>query len=241
MNLVNGKNWVDVVFPNPPFKKFTYVVPGRFQQEIVLGDRVLVPLGNRKMAGFVVGFVEKPEIRDLREVEDIIDPYPLLTPDLMELTRWVSEYYISSWGEVIRAALPPDIHRKSKLVIKAIEDAIPQESISETQSLILSHLKKNKKISLMWLERKLGKKGVRFEVTALKKKGKIVRKNDYIEYVIAGLDEPVSKRARVPEDMQGLKYDSDYYIERIFITIPSICFARMECRYRNEDIYERSR
>ncbi len=164
---------MDVVFPNPPFKKFTYVVPDRFQHEIVLGDRVLVPLGNRKMTGFVVDFVEKPKIHDLREVEDIIDPYPLLTPDLMELTRWVSEYYISSWGEVIRAALPPGIHRKSKLVIKAVKDTVPEESISETQKLILSHLKKSKRISLMWLERKLEKKGVRFEVMALKKKGLI--------------------------------------------------------------------
>jgi len=172
MDLSNGKKWVDVVFPNPPLQKFTYLVPDRFQQELFLGHRVLVPLGNRKMTGFVVNFVEQPGIHDLREVEDILDPYPLLTSELMELTRWVAEYYLSSWGEVIRAALPPGIHRKSKLIIKAVENTVQtEESVSETQRTILSSLKNKKKISLLWLGKKLGKKGIRFEAMALEKKG----------------------------------------------------------------------
>ena len=171
MNLTNEKKWVDIIFPTPPFKKFTYAVPNRFQRELCIGHRVLVPLGSRKMTGFVVDFVKEPKIHDLREIEDVLDPYPLLTSELMELTRWVSEYYLSSWGEVIRSALPPGIHRKSKLIIKAVENVTPEGSLSETQKIIFSYLKKRKNISLMWFERKLGKKGIRFEAMALKKKG----------------------------------------------------------------------
>ena len=46
---------------------------------------------------------------DIKEAADVLDAVPLVTPELLELTRWVSEYYLAPWGEVIKAALPPGI------------------------------------------------------------------------------------------------------------------------------------
>jgi len=125
------------------------------------------------MEGFVVAFVSRPEIQDLREIEDMLDPYPLLTPELLRLTRWVTEYYFSSWGEVIRAALPPGIHRKSRLIIRSVKDTPPpQEPLTEIHNNILS-ISREKKISLRELEKQLGTKKIRFALAKLEKMGLI--------------------------------------------------------------------
>ena len=34
---------------------------------------------------------------------------PLLRPEIFELCRWISEYYVSPMGEVLKARLPPGI------------------------------------------------------------------------------------------------------------------------------------
>ena len=103
------KQWIDVVFLHPPWRRFTYMVPDVFRTELRVGHRVVVPLGRRKTTGFVVDFIDSPEVENLRAMEDILDPYPLLTFELLNLSRWVSDYYMARWGEVIRAALPPGI------------------------------------------------------------------------------------------------------------------------------------
>ena len=47
--------------------------------------------------------------QDIKEAKEILDAVPLVTPELLQLTRWVADYYLAPWGEVIKAALPPGI------------------------------------------------------------------------------------------------------------------------------------
>lgn len=172
MNPSEQKRWVNVVFPHPPLQRFTYEVPDRFRQELSLGHRVLVPMGRRKMTGFVVDFISQPTIQDLREIEDILDPYPLLSQELLRLTHWVAEYYMSPWGEVIRTALPPGIQWKSRFIVKNVEGAVsPEVVLSEVETAILSSVREREKISLQGLEKKLKRKGIRFNLGKLEKMG----------------------------------------------------------------------
>ena len=83
------------------------------------GLRVLVPLGRRKVTGYVVHPPsESPppgvEPGSIKSVLELIDDEPLLTPELLELTRWVAEYYCCGWGEALKFALPS--HREKKTV-----------------------------------------------------------------------------------------------------------------------------
>jgi len=174
VNTSDRKKWVDVVFPHPPLQRFTYEIPEKFHNNIELGQRVLVPLGNRKMTGFVVDFIPQPEVQNLREIEDILDPYPLLTSELLKLTCWVAEYYLASWGEVIRAALPPSMHWKSRLLLQSIKGAPPpKEPLTETESRILSMVQKKEKISLEEVKRQIKSKGIGFSLGKLEKWGLI--------------------------------------------------------------------
>ncbi len=49
----------------------------------------------------------KPELqRKLKSLSQIIDKTPLLTPAMLRLTRWMSEYYICPWGDTLQTVLP---------------------------------------------------------------------------------------------------------------------------------------
>jgi len=175
------KKWADVVLPYPPFGRFTYEVPDRFSSELCPGHRVLVPLGRRWMTGIVVDFVDHPEIQNLREIEDILDPYPLLTSKLLKLTRWIAEYYLVSWGEVIRTALPPGIFRKSRFIIyKNNKNNALDASLSDIQKDILTIVQEKGKISLQSLEKRLGQKKIRFVIGKLEKL-KLIRTEHILE------------------------------------------------------------
>ncbi len=83
-------------------------------QEMPLPARVTVPFRNREVQGFVVGFREdKPDgLDEIREIQEVLDPEPLIRGQLFELSRWIADYYMAPLGEVLKGALPPAITAK---------------------------------------------------------------------------------------------------------------------------------
>jgi len=85
---------------------FSYLVPEEFQGKVPPGVRVHVPFRNREMTGYVVGSETRGPDKKLKPLLAVLDPQPVLSHPMLELTKWVSEYYGSSWGEAIENALP---------------------------------------------------------------------------------------------------------------------------------------
>ena len=89
---------------------FTYRVPGGISRLALPGCRVAVPLGKQMAVGFIVALQDStpPEIQesDIKDVAELIDDEPVVSPEMLELTRWMSDYYYASWGECLKAALP---------------------------------------------------------------------------------------------------------------------------------------
>ena len=88
-----------------------------------VGSRVVVRLGQKPMTGYIVALL--PKLRtgtslvesELKEVEELLDFEASLTPDVVELTRWVADYYAAPVGEVMRAALPAGINTSIMQVV----------------------------------------------------------------------------------------------------------------------------
>jgi primosomal protein N' (replication factor Y) len=97
--------YVDVAVCLPLTRTFVY----RAAERVDVGCRVVVPFRKREVEGFVVSSRERaPEI-DIHPIKEIIDRSPLLRADIFQLCRWISDYYASPFGEVLKAALPPGI------------------------------------------------------------------------------------------------------------------------------------
>jgi primosomal protein N' (replication factor Y) len=101
---------VGVAVPVPLRRTFTYRVPNGHGNGIALGARVRVPFGRRSLKGTVVCCpAPEPEAGvEVRDLESTLPASPALDSHLLELTRFVADYYLCSWGEAIEAALPPD-------------------------------------------------------------------------------------------------------------------------------------
>src|SRR6185503_13187694 len=83
-------------------------VPAFAGAQALVGRRVLVPFGARGVTGLVVAESEAApaEVSEVRDLEALLDAEPALSGELVDLCRWIAQYYEAPLGEVIRAALP---------------------------------------------------------------------------------------------------------------------------------------
>lgn len=120
----------EIALPVPPRRVLTYTIPSDLQKQVDVGKRALVPLGPRLVTGYIVGLLSSGPVDPpgLKPIDAILDPEPLLDHHMLKLTRLVADYYLTSWGLVIRAALPPGIDRRTARTVELIEspDLFPQ-------------------------------------------------------------------------------------------------------------------
>jgi primosomal protein N' (replication factor Y) len=100
--------FVDVAVCLPLSRTFVY----RVDEPVEAGCRVVVPFRKREVEGFVVARQESAPNVEALHIKEVIDSKPLLRPDIFKLCRWISEYYVSPLGEVLKGALPPGITAK---------------------------------------------------------------------------------------------------------------------------------
>ena len=113
-------NYAEIVFPIPLDRVFHYVIPDTFPQgAIKVGARVKVNFGRYPKIGYCVGLSQSlpPDMGmdiALKAIEQVIDPEPLLTPEIVMLCRWIADYYFCSWGQALDSALPAGVRRIKK-------------------------------------------------------------------------------------------------------------------------------
>ncbi len=93
----------------PVRREFTYAVGPDIAESLVVGARVRVPFGGRVLDGTVVGCpaaAPDPAV-EVRPIQALLNDTPVLPSSVLELTRFVADYYLCSWGEAIEAATPP--------------------------------------------------------------------------------------------------------------------------------------
>ncbi len=102
----------EVVFAEPPHGPYDYRVPETLKGTLRAGQRVQVPLGRggRLVVGYVTSVATKPVgTRPLKEVGGIVDSEPLLSPAMLRLTAWMSDYYLCPLGQVLQAVIPAGV------------------------------------------------------------------------------------------------------------------------------------
>ena len=118
--------YCEVALPVPLRTAFTYAIPERLADTICVGSRVLVSFRNRAMTGVVVAISSRrpdpQRVKTVKEIVEALDPLPALAPKLVELGRWVSNYYVAPPGEVFRAMLPPQVDLRHEREL-ALNDA----------------------------------------------------------------------------------------------------------------------
>ena len=100
---------VSVAVPVPALDVLTYRWPEGAPAPVV-GARVDVPLGPRRLTGIVVATDITPDpAMKLREVLAVRDETAFVPPALVTLATWVADYYVAGPGDVLTSALPPRV------------------------------------------------------------------------------------------------------------------------------------
>ncbi|REJ78017.1 MAG: primosomal protein N' [Acidobacteria bacterium] len=145
--------FAEVALPIPVRHTFHYVIPEAMKGTIETGARVLVPFGKRRMTGYVVDLSNEldKEIASkgfrLRKLLEVPDERPLVTEEILQLTKWTAEYYSGSWGELLKASLPAGLSGSLAVYVSATPRgrSHPEESgkVDSIESQVLAHLIRN--------------------------------------------------------------------------------------------------
>jgi len=107
INMHGEKKYAEIVILEYNFDKiFHYCIPGDLKDRISLGSRVTIPFRGKVNTGCVVGFLAESDVKSLKDIVQITDEKPLLTPQLIRLTKWMSNYYLCSWERILNYAIP---------------------------------------------------------------------------------------------------------------------------------------
>lgn len=175
--------FAEIALPLPLRQTFTYRLPFGVREQAAVGARVLVPFGKRNLTGYIVDLHEKLDAdldideSSVREVIEILDREPLLTPEILNLTKWTADYYASSWGEILKASLPAGLNAPSGQMVsitaegaeKLIEDAAGKAA----KFRILAYLNENGETSRKELIKQFGASAAQRAIRELAKENLI--------------------------------------------------------------------
>ena len=121
----------DVAVPVPLDMVFTYRAPA--ETTPVVGGRVLVPFRQQRMTGIVVDLHDRKPSVTTKSIISVLDTTPVLDAQLLQLGRWIADYYLAPLGEVFRTMLPLNAEFKRSIAYRLTEEgqmALHQAGVS---------------------------------------------------------------------------------------------------------------
>lgn len=112
---------LEIALPINLNKTLYYLPKFEYKNENIdnlIGKRVIVELKNKKITGVVINTQELDKSYNYKEINEVLDDNPIFTPKIINLIKWVSDYYISPLGEVYKTAFPLGLSKKTTIKYK---------------------------------------------------------------------------------------------------------------------------
>ena len=126
-------------------REFDYSVPPELRAAIAPGVRVIVPFGKSRTGGYIVGLSDKSERTDLKSVISLVGDKPFVNERILQLAKWIGEYYCAPVEQALRAVLPAPVrHKNAKFKTQLLVSVCPGTTVaklSPKQSAILEILR----------------------------------------------------------------------------------------------------
>ncbi|HUR60676.1 MAG TPA: DEAD/DEAH box helicase, partial [Opitutaceae bacterium] len=94
-------------------KVLHYRVPDHLREGVAVGSLVRMPIGRAVRLG-IVGLFGAPTdfpVERLKSIVHVVHPFPALTPELLQLARWMATYYACGIDSIIEAMIPAAVRR----------------------------------------------------------------------------------------------------------------------------------
>ena len=173
--------FVEVLLPLNLKNLFTYRVPIELNEEIIIGKRVSVPFGKKKiLAGLLFSIHEKPpKDYEAKYIIDVIDNEAIVDQNQLKLWNWISNYYMSSLGLVYNAAMPSGLKLEGESKMELNPDFNPNNTTLDTkETILIEAIRSAKEISITQATSYLKSRSIHKYVKSLYLKCAILLKDD---------------------------------------------------------------
>ncbi|MGM9868440.1 MAG: primosomal protein N' [Sodaliphilus sp.] len=117
-------HFAELIIPLAIKGTYTYRIPEEMQADLQIGCRVLVPFGRKKIYTGIVQMMHdmEPKGYEVKSIIAMIDPTPIVVHPQLKFWQWISDYYLCTLGEVMKAALPAGLKIESETYISVNPD-----------------------------------------------------------------------------------------------------------------------
>lgn len=172
--------FVDLILPVPIRNLFTYRVPYELNNEVSIGQRVIVPFGkNKRITGIISKIHESaPTAYQAKYLEFILDDAPILSSHQLPFWNWISEYYLAPIGDIMSAALPSNFKLASETKVLIHPDFDGLDPSDEQEQLIIETLAHREQVDLKELSEILGIKNIQVLIKRMIEKRVIITQEE---------------------------------------------------------------
>ena len=130
--------FADVIVPQALPVPLTYRVPYDWNNHVVVGQRVVVPLGKSKLITGIIRKIhqEGPTGYQAKYLDALLDEHPLVRTQQLALWEWMATYYCCTLGDVMNAALPAGLKLSSETRFVLVVDDDESEWPEREQTVI---------------------------------------------------------------------------------------------------------
>lgn len=154
-------NYAVVILPLALNDCLTYSIPEELENGVKPGVRVVVSVGKKKLYTAIVLSITgtKPQY-ETKDIIEVIDSKPIITSTQLSLWQWISNYYLCTLGEVMKAALPSGLKLESETMVMAVPYWEASAPLKKNEQLVLDNLSACHAISIEELNKVVSIKNV---------------------------------------------------------------------------------
>lgn len=158
-------------------RPFTYSIPAGLAGDVEVGSVVLVPFGGRLSLGYVVGFTDALQGRNVKDISRLVDEEPLFDFDGMRLCRWIAGRYLCPLSQAVKLFMPPGRSRKVRQYVSLTGSGGPEAGSSAQGEAIVAAIRESGGEALVdSLKKNLGSGPVSVELRRLEERGVVSRR-----------------------------------------------------------------
>ncbi len=137
-------------------KEFDYLIPPELEGRVEVGTRVKVPFGKREVLGCVTSLAERSDYDSLKSITKVIGAQSLVTPRVLELARWIAEYYCCAPETALKSVLPDAVRKeqqgwRERLFVRLLPGGESIVNLTKRQAEVYHVIEENRSIALQEL------------------------------------------------------------------------------------------
>ncbi len=164
-------------------RPFDYLVPAKWEEVALPGTLVRVPFSGRLCDGIVLERIEASNHQSLKPISSVVSAFPILSQELLRLIDRCCDFYVGTFWDLFRSAVPPRHAKGEKEALAFVGNAptVPKEiSVPMRVESFLGAVKAQKHPRAILLN----EQGEKYEEALLNSLSEMIRRGMKVLYIL---------------------------------------------------------